>query len=59
MWGTGSPLRQFTYSRDCARFVLKILDDYEKYESVICTGNIYSNIFTVVLIKMCWESSVN
>jgi GDP-L-fucose synthase len=31
IWGTGSPLREFIFSRDVAKLVVKIIDDYELY----------------------------
>jgi len=36
VYGSGSPLRQFIYSRDFAKIIIKILLEYENTEPIIC-----------------------
>ena len=39
VWGTGTPLRQFIYSRDLAKLTLWVLDNYHSPEPVILSTN--------------------
>ena len=38
IWGTGSPRRQFIYSRDLARLMIWALRDYEEIDPIILSG---------------------
>lgn len=43
VWGSGKPLREFIYSRDVARLLIEILDNYEGNEPLILsTGKEHS-----------------
>ena len=51
MWGTGTPLRQFTYNRDAGRILLKALYEFHNSEeSLIATGKIHDFFFYFLLI---------
>lgn len=39
VWGSGTPLRQFIYSRDMARLLLWVLDKYDSVEPIILAGD--------------------
>ena len=38
IWGTGSPRRQFIYSRDLARLIIWALRDYDEIDPIILSG---------------------
>ena len=40
IWGTGSPRRQFIYSRDLARLMIWVLRDYNEVEPIILSGRL-------------------
>ncbi|XP_060562373.1 GDP-L-fucose synthase-like isoform X1 [Ruditapes philippinarum] len=44
VWGTGSPLRQFLYSRDLARLMIWVLRSYEEIEPIIISVNVEDEI---------------
>lgn len=38
VWGTGSPRRQFIYSRDLARLMIWVLRNYNEIDPIILSG---------------------
>ena len=40
IWGTGSPRRQFIYSRDLARLMIWVLREYKEVAPIILSGNL-------------------
>jgi GDP-L-fucose synthase len=51
-WGDGSPLREFTYSRDVARIILFLLENYN-HESPINIGNTNQISISELVQKIC------
>lgn len=48
IWGTGSPRRQFIYSRDLARLMIWVLREYQEIDPIILSGK-WPAVLCVVL----------
>ena len=56
--GSGSPLRQFIYSKDLARLILWVLENYHETSSLILSGNENQEVsisYVAELIAKCFD----
>ena len=59
LFGTGKPVRQFIYSYDFAKIILKILFEYQSKESIICCNDEISIKNLTVLISDLINYDIN
>jgi hypothetical protein len=57
VWGTGSPRRQFIYSRDLARLMIWVLRNYNEIDPIILSGK-WSILFSSLLLPSCQVSGL-
>ena len=57
VWGTGSPRRQFIYSRDLARLMIWVLRNYNEIDPIILSGK-WSILFSSLSLPSCQVSGL-
>jgi len=52
IWGTGSPRRQFIYSRDLGRLMIWVMREYKEIEPIILSGQ------SITVGKLVWNINI-
>ena len=52
IWGTGSPRRQFIYSRDLARLMIWVLREYQEIDPIILSGKFMFTCLSVCMLEL-------